>query len=211
MNFFLISTGSTAIESAMVVKICHKGTFIRFRTQANQSWDKIYLLKGGLSWDTTEQDIMDYFREFGDVMTVHMKYDITTGRARGFGFVTFKTAETVEAIIPAGDLTIRGKKVEPKRTWGRQDKVFIGGPSPKISQDNISNPYFKKFRAVDEKTIAVPVTMNLGCSGDSPGEADVLFDPAFPDKMKELEEELLKTKFLGKTHQDGYVSDVSVD
>jgi RNA recognition motif-containing protein len=55
------------------------------------------LFVGGLSWNTTEDDLFQYFNQFGAISNVNIKYN-TEGKSRGFGFVTFTSNGSIEAV-----------------------------------------------------------------------------------------------------------------
>lgn len=42
------------------------------------------LFIGGISWDTDEDRLREYFQSFGEVVEVMIMRDRTTGRARGW-------------------------------------------------------------------------------------------------------------------------------
>jgi cold-inducible RNA-binding protein len=58
---------------------------------------KLYV--GNLSFDTTENDLQDAFAAFGTVTESNLMMDRTTGRSRGFGFVTMSTPEEAQKAI----------------------------------------------------------------------------------------------------------------
>ena len=55
------------------------------------------LFCGGLAWATTTEDLRDAFAPFGEVVDAKVVTDRDTGRSRGFGFVTFATAEAAQS------------------------------------------------------------------------------------------------------------------
>ena len=57
---------------------------------------------GGLSWQTTEETMKDYFGKFGVVVEAMVMRDPSTKHFRGFGFVTFADTESVEKVTQFG-------------------------------------------------------------------------------------------------------------
>jgi RNA recognition motif-containing protein len=155
---------------------------------------------GGISWDTTNNHLLDFFREFGVVRHVAIKYD-HEGKSRGFAFVTFKDADTVEAVLAAGDLIIQGKTVEAKRArvspkWMPQTELSSNRPDVRLGSLGTCGQ-------VDEKKNPAE------CSENVQFQSANICDPGFPGEMEKLENELME--FVKKPFEDGYVSDVSVD
>lgn len=57
------------------------------------------LFVGGISWDTNEDRLKEYFQAFGDVIEAVIMKDRITGRARGFGFVVFADPSVAERVV----------------------------------------------------------------------------------------------------------------
>ncbi|KAL4562966.1 hypothetical protein LXL04_026997 [Taraxacum kok-saghyz] len=57
------------------------------------------LFIGGISWDTNEDSLREYFQTFGEVIEAVIMKDRTTGRARGFGFVVFLNPAVAERVV----------------------------------------------------------------------------------------------------------------
>jgi len=108
------------------------------------------LFLGGLSWDTEEQDLLNYFSQFGPVVNVSIKYDSMTGKPRGFGFVTFASVAPIEAVLQGGPHMIRNRAVDPKRPRARPafKKIFVGGIDADMPEEEIKD-YFTRFGTVE--------------------------------------------------------------
>ncbi len=59
------------------------------------------LFVGNLSFNTTENDLNDAFAAHGTVTETNLMMDRTTGRPRGFGFVTMSSSEEANKAIEA--------------------------------------------------------------------------------------------------------------
>eukprot|EP01059_Diplonema_ambulator_P033036 TRINITY_DN6753_c0_g1_i1.p1 TRINITY_DN6753_c0_g1~~TRINITY_DN6753_c0_g1_i1.p1 ORF type:complete len:674 (+),score=108.50 TRINITY_DN6753_c0_g1_i1:127-2148(+) len=121
---------------------------------------------GGLSQETTEQHLYDYFSCFGSIVSTEVKRDHSNGRSRGFGFVTF---HSIQAAIDAKDAVlpeICGKKVEVLLSMMRGDpalettqrgpdpkrKVFVGGLPQSMREDTLKM-LFEQFGEVTHAEI----------------------------------------------------------
>ena len=59
------------------------------------------LFVGNLSFNTTENDLQDAFSAHGVVAEINLMMDRTSGRSRGFAFVTMSTPEEAQKAIEA--------------------------------------------------------------------------------------------------------------
>ncbi len=113
---------------------------------------------GGLNYSTTDEAMKEFFSAFGEIVDcVVMKFR-DTKRSRGFGFVTFSDASSVDAVQEARPHTIDGSKVETKRATPKEEsggrgtdntckKVFIGGLKDEVTDDHLRE-YFEEFGTV---------------------------------------------------------------
>lgn len=107
------------------------------------------LFVGGLSWETTEKELRDHFGQYGEIDSINVKTDPTTGRSRGFAFIVYKAADSIDKVVAAGDHVINNKKVDPKKAKARTGKIFVGGLIPDISDDEIK-AFFSQFGNITE-------------------------------------------------------------
>lgn len=81
----------------------------------------------------------DHFGAYGEIESINVKTDPNTGRSRGFAFIVFKNSDSIEKVMAVLDHTINNKKVDPKKAKARYGKIFVGGLSNEISDDDIKN------------------------------------------------------------------------
>ncbi|KAG5520309.1 hypothetical protein RHGRI_033022 [Rhododendron griersonianum] len=55
------------------------------------TYTKVFV--GGLAWETHKETMKKYFEQFGDILEAVVITDKSTGRSKGYGFVTFREAE----------------------------------------------------------------------------------------------------------------------
>lgn len=111
---------------------------------------------GGLSWQTTPEKLREYFGAYGTVRDVLIMKDPVTQRSRGFGFITFGDASSVEKVIAVPNHVLDGKKIDPKHATpknkgrtNRTKKIFVGGVSQETSAEEVKM-YFSSFGKVEE-------------------------------------------------------------
>ncbi|KAL8139609.1 hypothetical protein V2J09_005630 [Rumex salicifolius] len=139
--------------------------------------DQGKLFIGGISWETTEDKLKDYFGQFGEVMQAVIMRDKVTGRPRGFGFVVFSDPSSVDAVLLEKH-TIDGRTVEAKRALSREEqqqtsvrggnnsgnrnhgsgghlrtkKIFVGGLPATLNEDGFRQ-YFENYGHVTDAVI----------------------------------------------------------
>ncbi|KAI9683662.1 MAG: hypothetical protein M1829_004967 [Trizodia sp. TS-e1964] len=113
---------------------------------------------GGLNWETTDQTLKKYFSQFGEVLECTVMRDGASGRSRGFGFLTFKDAKTVN-IVMVKEHYLDGKIIDPKRAIPRDEqertsKIFVGGVSQDATETDFKE-FFMQFGRVIDATLMI--------------------------------------------------------
>ena len=88
--------------------------------------NKLYV--GNLSFEVTENDLNDAFAAHGSVTEASLMMDRTTGRSRGFGFVTMSTDEEAQKAIAAMNGTeLKGRALTVNVARPREERAGGGG------------------------------------------------------------------------------------
>eukprot|EP00262_Sarcandra_glabra_P013410 TRINITY_DN3710_c0_g1_i2.p1 TRINITY_DN3710_c0_g1~~TRINITY_DN3710_c0_g1_i2.p1 ORF type:complete len:386 (-),score=94.42 TRINITY_DN3710_c0_g1_i2:547-1704(-) len=137
--------------------------------------DQGKLFIGGISWETSEEKLKEYFGKYGEVLQTVIMRDKITGRPRGFGFVVFQDPSILDAVLQDPH-TIDGRTVEAKRALSRDEqhtsrsgnpnagrsfggggniktkKIFVGGLPPTLTDEGFRQ-YFQAYGQVTDVVI----------------------------------------------------------
>uniref|UniRef100_F6TA19 Heterogeneous nuclear ribonucleoprotein A2/B1 n=1 Tax=Xenopus tropicalis TaxID=8364 RepID=F6TA19_XENTR len=147
------------------------------------------LFIGGLSFETTEDSLRNYYEQWGKLTDCVVMRDPASKRSRGFGFVTFSSMDEVDASMAARPHTIDGRVVEPKRAVAREEsakpgahvtvkKLFVGGIKEDTEEHHLRE-YFEEYGKIESIEIITDKQ-----SGKKRGFGFVTFDDHDPvDKI----------------------------
>eukprot|EP00063_Salmo_salar_P095621 XP_014070456.1 PREDICTED: RNA-binding protein Musashi homolog 2-like isoform X1 [Salmo salar] len=123
---------------------------------------------GGLSWQTSPDSLRDYFTKFGEIRECMVMRDPTTKRSRGFGFVTYVDAASVDNVLAQPHHELDSKTIDPKVAFPRRaqpkmvtrtKKVFVGGLSANTVVEDVKL-YFEQFGKVEDAMLMFDKTTN---------------------------------------------------
>lgn len=87
---------------------------------------KLYV--GNISFNTTNQDLIDIFSASGTVTSANVIEDRATGQSRGFGFVEMSTkSEAAAAIAELNGKEVDGRALKVNEAKPREERGGFGG------------------------------------------------------------------------------------
>ncbi len=89
------------------------------------------LFVGGLSWNTNDDQLKEFFAEIGEVVSANVITDKYSGRSKGFGFIEMSSEkEAKEAMKKLNGKELDGRTIvvdEAKPQAPREDRGGGGG------------------------------------------------------------------------------------
>ena len=131
--------------------------------------DHLKLFVGGLYYQS-ENDIEDYFAQFGQIVSFQLLRHKQTGRSRGFAFVTMNdpTGSVKEQLLSRHN-EIKGNYVDVKlaedgktrqNVEQNSSKVFVGGIEGSVTTEELKN-FFRNYGAVKEAVVLKNINTNV--------------------------------------------------
>lgn len=128
---------------------------------------KIFI--GGLTRDTTDDMLKNYFLKYGDILECIVMKDKATGNSRGFGFVKYADPNSVAGVLKDRPHSLDNKVIDPKPCTPKgiqqqkknaamehtqTHKIFIGGIAQNCSEDEVKT-YFARYGVVTEVVFVI--------------------------------------------------------
>ncbi|MAZ39769.1 MAG: RNA-binding protein [Legionellales bacterium] len=89
------------------------------------SQSKIYV--GNLSYQVSQDDLHEFFGQFGAIQDVKLITDRETGRSKGFAFITFENADSVNPALDLNGTEYGGRKLKVSVAKDNGDRRRSGG------------------------------------------------------------------------------------
>jgi RNA recognition motif-containing protein len=128
------------------------------RTDTDNGMGKMYV--GNLAFETTKEELVDFFAEYGTVFEVYMPTNRETGEIRGFGFVNMKKDEIESVIEQTNGLEMNGRTLTvmmpltkgekaPRKARTQRTKIYVGNLSFYTVQETLEEVFSEFGEIVD--------------------------------------------------------------
>lgn len=118
----------------------------------------------GLAWNTSSESLCAEFQVHGEIEEGAVIFDKTTGKSRGYGFITYKDMESAKTALKAPSKLIDGRMVVCNLACESlsstsvlpdqaQRKLYIGGLSPDTTSEMLLF-FFRRHGEIEEGSVA---------------------------------------------------------
>ncbi|XP_071402036.1 nucleolysin TIAR isoform X7 [Centroberyx affinis] len=178
VEFFEHRDAAAALAAMNGRKILGKEVKVNWATtpssQKKDTSNHFHVFVGDLSPEITTEDVKAAFAPFGKISDARVVKDMTTGKSKGYGFVSFYNKLDAEnAIVHMGGQWLGGRQI--RTNWATRKP-----PAPKSVQDSIS--YLngsKQLRFEDVVTQSSPQNCTVYCGGIQSGLTEHLMRQTF--------------------------------
>uniref|UniRef100_A0A8C7RM58 TIA1 cytotoxic granule-associated RNA binding protein-like 1 n=1 Tax=Oncorhynchus mykiss TaxID=8022 RepID=A0A8C7RM58_ONCMY len=173
VEFFEHRDAAAALAAMNGRKILGKEVKVNWATtpssQKKDTSNHFHVFVGDLSPEITTEDIKAAFAPFGKISDARVVKDMTTGKSKGYGFVSFYNKLDAEnAIVHMGGQWLGGRQI--RTNWATRKP-----PAPKNVQDNGS----KQLRFEDVVNQSSPQNCTVYCGGIQSGLSEHLMRQTF--------------------------------
>lgn len=144
------------------------------RGEPKENETKLYI--GNLSYETTTEDLTEYFSQFGEVADVYIPLDRETGSSRGFGFCSMESEAAKTAIAESVGVTLQGRDIQvnesvpkgqqpPRRGRGGSNgngndtKIYVGNVPFDTAEESVQELFEEYGPIVD---FYMPIDRDFG-------------------------------------------------
>ncbi|CAI9110175.1 OLC1v1010154C1 [Oldenlandia corymbosa var. corymbosa] len=126
-----------------------KETYIVFLPYAHQVL--------GIPWDVDTEGLREYMSKFGDLEDCIVMKERSTGRSRGFGYVTFAAAEDAKSVLKTDhmlgnrmlEVKIATPKEEMRSSSRKVTRIFVARIPPSVSEAAFRS-YFEQYGEITD-------------------------------------------------------------
>lgn len=120
---FFMSLRTRRTQLQMNYKLTHMTTELKKANQylsqiagrgddAEEVFHETKLYVGNIDYSASEDELANCFSKFGQIEMVNIPVDRYTGKARGFGFVTFKAAKDAMSAMDLDGSEFKGRQIQ---------------------------------------------------------------------------------------------------
>ncbi|CAK9166958.1 unnamed protein product, partial [Ilex paraguariensis] len=133
--------------------------FDRIRDTADKDVSHRKIFVHGLGWDTTRETLTAAFKQFGEIEECNVVTDRVTGKAKGFGFVSFKTRKAAAKAlknprkkignrITSCQLASVGPMPPPQSQDTASRKIYVSNVNHDVDPERL-RAFFAKFGEIE--------------------------------------------------------------
>ena len=126
------------------------------------------LFIGGLSYETTDESLRQYFAQYGPIASAVVLRDQDTNRSRGFGFVVFADPESAQNALNNHHHVVDGRRVESKLAVPRRKTESFNGDDAAAELPPPPTPTMSQKTAPSQQMAMNPAASSVSISNQNP-------------------------------------------